>query len=83
MININSPANVLIYLNIFLGIINTDLLEPILPKIFKNLDIYEKVGEQQDDLKTGIVLNQSIKMVGFETFNPIKNLGGLYIVIMS
>ena len=57
MININTPANVLIYLNIFLRIINTDLLEPILPKIFKNLDIYEKVGEQQDDLKTGIVLN--------------------------
>ena len=46
MVNVNTPANVQIYLRIFLRIINTDLLEPVLPMIFDDLEIYEAIAEK-------------------------------------
>ena len=65
-----------------LGIINADILEDLLPILFDKLEVYEEFAELQDKEGKNAVLNQAIKMVSFETFNPIKNLGGVYILLI-
>ena len=70
-------------MRVFLGIINTDLFEALLPKIFEDLDKYEKIGESQDQLGQKAILNPSIKSVGFQNFDSILNLGGIFVMLMG
>ena len=69
-------------MKVLLTILNVDILAYALPFLFDKLSVYDDIAKMQDELGNKAVLNQAIKMISFETFNPIKNLGGIYILLL-
>ena len=69
-------------MKVLLTILKTDILAYALPFLFDKLSVYDDIAKMQDELENKAFLNQAIKMISFETFNPIKNLGGIYILLL-
>lgn len=82
MMNLIFPGNVQFFSKIIISILNAEILDPAWTTelVFDFQKDYMIVNAiDQLDIKTN--LNDQIKELGFETFNPILNLGGLFIII--
>ena len=82
MININLPANALYYQSTVVSILNVEIITPELTteKIWDMSRDYEFIDELAN---TGeqTILNFQIMEIGFDTFNPILNVGGYFIFL--
>lgn len=86
MMNLNYPPNAAFMANQIISILNADILDPSFIFNAVNLNF---TGDQdlvnlidaKDNYKGYNIINQ-IKDMEFETFNPILNVGGLFVVFM-
>lgn len=82
MMTFKVPVNVKFFFGILLTFINADLLDPqwTTSLVFD----YEPdiiFVEEAFDNSQPLILTREIYEQGFETFNPILNLGGLFVII--
>jgi len=89
MLNLSFPANAQFFAFSILRIVNVDILDPDLinPILGLNFERDEEmisVWEQVMSINPlySNYLTPSIQEMGFETFNPILNLGGLFFIFL-
>lgn len=86
MMNLKYPGNAAFIASQLISILNADILDPTIICNIVSLDfkVDEKLMEHIEGdpgLKKLDILNQ-VKDMDFETFNPITNVGGLFIVVL-
>lgn len=83
LINLNLPANVQLFTNTMFFIINADVIDPTWStELFFNFEddltfVSEKITEGAP-----LVISKNAYGLGFEAFNPIFNIGGLFIILL-
>ena len=81
MMNFSFPANAKMFSNLLLQIINAEVLDPewtteLVYDFTRDRDMMDLVEETN---KETILIDQ-IQENGFENFNPILNLGGIFVI---
>lgn len=80
MCNLSYPANVQFVMSILFRMLNAEVIDPDWSTaLMYNFDFDINYVEYAIDQNHPMLLSKSIYDVGFETYNPILNLGGLYI----
>lgn len=82
MIKLLLPPNVQMFQNVLVRLINVELLDPEWTTSYVfDFDKDIELVETMQDQNTQTILGNQIINMGFETFNPILNLGGLFIIL--
>lgn len=85
MMNIEYPANAQFASHTIIDILNADVLNPelVYNLLFNfNFDLQLDSLLENDERYWSLNIIPQIKDMGFKTFNPILNLGGLFIVFL-
>ena len=81
--NIQHPANSYHFNRIVRTVVDFDILDPEwTTKYLMNFDYDEIIGNKQDQLGDQAILNYNFKDNEYDTFNPILNLGGNFMIII-
>ena len=81
--NIQSPSNIFHFLRIIGSVVNFDILEPEwTTEQFFDFQFEKALGEMQGELEEKSVLNQNMQENGYETFDTMQNIGGVFIVLV-
>ena len=82
MLNVTFPANASFFSSMIITVLNVDLISPefINEKLF-DFTPYYGLMEGFNSSNPSILL-PTIQEMGFETFNPILNLQGLFLIFM-
>lgn len=83
MCNLDYPANVKYVMGVIFKLLNAEIIDPLWSTAYiynfnNDIQYVEYAMEQNHPM----FLSKAIYDVGFETFNPILNLGGLYIFFL-
>lgn len=84
MLNLDYPANVQMIMGTILNLLNADVIDPD----WSTALVYDfapdtKYVEYAFQVDHKMFLTKQIYDTGFETYNPVLNLGGLYIFIIA
>lgn len=83
MLNLNYPGNVQMVMGTILGLLNAEMIDPnLLNHMVFNYDPDVLYVESAFVFEKTMFLNKQIYDVGFETYNPVLNLGGLYFIFL-
>lgn len=81
MLNLNYPGNAITVANIFLDIFKAEVIDPQLLTDILNLDLeFEFEYKKQQSIKDNFFIS-NYDNFGFETYNPILNLGGFFLIL--
>lgn len=70
-------------MGVFLNLLNADAVDPAwLDGLTFNFEPDVKYVEYAFSMDRKMFLNKQIYDVGFETYNPVLNLGGLYVIMV-
>ena len=79
--NIIHPANYYNLIRIVRSVVDCDIYDPEwTTKLYIPFDYDEEIGSMQSDLGDSAILKTYFKDFELETFNPILNIGGLFVV---
>ena len=86
MMNLQYPANAQTFTSAIINILNVDILDPALVQdpLFEfdeNEAVMDLINDDPELLKDSMLIAQ-IQDLGFETFNPILNIGGIFVLIL-
>ena len=79
LISIEFPQNVMVVNQVIIQILNVDLLDPSHVHHFIGLDFTAEY-DLADNINTQHILTNQFKEMGFETLNPMLNLGGIFVL---
>lgn len=81
-INIQFPASLQVILGYIIGIVTIDIVE--VDQVFTFLDFDEDYNlfEDNQENNKGIQINDNMQDIGFGSYNPVLNMGGLTFVIV-
>lgn len=83
LMDFDIPANVQITNQLFFLFINADVLDPQWTTgLIFNFDIEYSYVESAFDQNHKLFLNKQVFEGGFEMFNPVYNLGGLFLILV-
>ena len=90
MVNLQSPSNVEYFLSIFIKLLNIEVIDP--QETFWYLDaVGIDFGEDEEyatyenrnETDEGYFLKSHVMEMGFETYNPVLNAGGIFVFIFA
>lgn len=82
MTRLDQPANVNVTIFIIWTLINFEIIDPsISTALIFDFRIDEVYVERAREIQRQMSLQPQIYTIGFESYNPVLNLGGLYVII--
>lgn len=83
ILDLNYPANIEYMMTIVYRLINADVIDPDWStSLVYNFEPDINYVETARKLDHQTYLNNQLYRVGFETFNPVYNLGGIYVFLI-
>ena len=84
MMNLQKPANIQILLSIIVSLLNAEILSPEwTTALVFDFESDTSFVENMFATNSEMILSRSIYDGSFEAFNPIKNLGGIYLILLG
>lgn len=82
MMNLKQPGNVRLFHQVLATILNAEVIDPDwTTKLLFDFEIDETYAEEMMKARISMMLQPQIYDMGFDSYNPILNCGGLYVCI--